>query len=140
MGGWVSKKAKEKADLMKAIQDYLAENKLRLWDFFRNIDKEGTQMVTIEDFRSGLRPLNLPLDKNDLESLINRLDVDKDGKIDYSELLQGHKDFRKKSRKMEHRKPLKTLEEKAALEIIEHVRTMMPADLKLGSMFISKNQ
>ncbi|MGH0122292.1 UNVERIFIED_CONTAM: hypothetical protein FKN15_033309 [Acipenser sinensis] len=55
MGGWVSKKPKEKTDPMKAIQDYLVERKLRLWDFFRNIDKAGTQTVSIQDFRGALQ-------------------------------------------------------------------------------------
>lgn len=36
-------------------QDYLDQHKLRLWDFFRNIDKDGTMRVPVSDFRRAVQ-------------------------------------------------------------------------------------
>ncbi|KAK1171436.1 leucine-rich repeat-containing protein 74A [Acipenser oxyrinchus oxyrinchus] len=139
MGGWVSKKPKEKTDPMKAIQDYLVERKLRLWDFFRNIDKAGTQTVSIQEFRGALQNLHIPLQKNALEELIQRLDVDRNGNIDYSELLQGQKDFLRKSRHVENqRQKVSSSEEKMLSELSLRVKNMIPADLRHDSLHSSK--
>lgn len=37
------------------LQDYLDQRKLRLWDFFRNIDKDGTMRVPVSDFRKAVQ-------------------------------------------------------------------------------------
>lgn len=36
-------------------KDYLDQRKLRLWDFFRNIDKDGTMRVPVADFRKAVQ-------------------------------------------------------------------------------------
>lgn len=37
------------------MKDYLDDHKLRLWDFFRNIDKDGTMRVPVADFRRAMQ-------------------------------------------------------------------------------------
>jgi len=37
------------------VKDYLDQRKLRLWDFFRNIDKDGTMRVPAADFRKAVQ-------------------------------------------------------------------------------------
>lgn len=37
------------------FKDYLDQRKLRLWDFFRNIDKDGTMRVPVADFRKAVQ-------------------------------------------------------------------------------------
>lgn len=37
------------------FKDYLDDHKLRLWDFFRNIDKDGTMRVPVADFRRAMQ-------------------------------------------------------------------------------------
>lgn len=37
------------------LQDYLDQRKLRLWDFFRNIDKDGTMHVPVSEFRKAVQ-------------------------------------------------------------------------------------
>lgn len=41
--------------LQSFLKDYLDERKLRLWDFFRNIDKDGTMRVPVADFRRAVQ-------------------------------------------------------------------------------------
>lgn len=44
-----------KYHLQSFLKDYLDERKLRLWDFFRNIDKDGTMRVPVADFRRAVQ-------------------------------------------------------------------------------------
>ncbi|TDG98735.1 hypothetical protein EPR50_G00203730 [Perca flavescens] len=55
VGGFIAKKPPKRVDPMKVIQDYLDQRKLRLWDFFRNIDKDGTMRVPVADFRKAVQ-------------------------------------------------------------------------------------
>ncbi len=84
VGGFIAKKPSKRVDPMKVIQvnslhstwlhfsslrvshyvcwiaflkDYLDQRKLRLWDFFRNIDKDGTMRVPVVDFRKAVQVL-----------------------------------------------------------------------------------
>lgn len=41
--------------LMFFFKDYLDSRKLRLWDFFRNIDKDSTMRVPVTDFRKAVQ-------------------------------------------------------------------------------------
>ncbi|MCJ8736665.1 hypothetical protein PDJAM_G00015160 [Pangasius djambal] len=55
VGGFIAKKPPKRRDPMKVIQDYLDQRKLRLWDFFRNIDKDGTMHVPVSEFRKAVQ-------------------------------------------------------------------------------------
>jgi hypothetical protein len=44
--------------LFFSLKDYLDERKLRLWDFFRKIDKDGTMRVPVADFRKAVQVSN----------------------------------------------------------------------------------
>ncbi|KAI5618851.1 leucine-rich repeat-containing protein 74A isoform X2 [Silurus asotus] len=55
VGGFLAKKPPKRRDPMKVIQDYLDQRKLRLWDFFRNIDKDGTMHVPVSEFRKAVQ-------------------------------------------------------------------------------------
>uniref|UniRef100_S4RIY7 Leucine rich repeat containing 74A n=1 Tax=Petromyzon marinus TaxID=7757 RepID=S4RIY7_PETMA len=87
VGGPLARKPKPRTDPMKLIQDYLVEHKLRLWDFFRSADKEGTMKISSDDFRRAVQHLSIPLDKHHLDELMLKLERDKDGRIDYSYLI-----------------------------------------------------
>uniref|UniRef100_A0A673K4C7 Leucine rich repeat containing 74A n=1 Tax=Sinocyclocheilus rhinocerous TaxID=307959 RepID=A0A673K4C7_9TELE len=73
VGGFIAKKPCKRVNPMKVIQDYLDQRKLRLWDFFRNIDKDGTMRVPVVDFRKAVQ----------IEQLTQRLDRDRTGIVDY---------------------------------------------------------
>uniref|UniRef100_A0A671U2V8 Leucine rich repeat containing 74A n=1 Tax=Sparus aurata TaxID=8175 RepID=A0A671U2V8_SPAAU len=83
VGGFIAKKPPKRVDPMKVIQDYLDQRKLRLWDFFRNIDKDGTMRVPVADFRKAVQQSSIPLDRYQIEELIQRLDRDRTGMVDY---------------------------------------------------------
>ncbi|XP_076128036.1 uncharacterized protein LOC143109264 [Alosa pseudoharengus] len=72
-----------KVDAMKVIQHFLEGRKQCLIDFFKNIDKEGTMRVHASDLRKAIQQAKMPLDSFNIEVLIQKLDVDKTGLIDY---------------------------------------------------------
>ncbi|CAL8286425.1 unnamed protein product [Lota lota] len=88
VGGFIAKKPPKRLDPMKVIQDYLDQRKLRLWDFFRNIDKDGTMRVPVADFRKAVQQSSIPLDRYQIEELIQRLDRERTGMVDYSRQKQ----------------------------------------------------
>ncbi|XP_059908232.1 leucine-rich repeat-containing protein 74A [Gadus macrocephalus] len=107
VGGFIAKKPPKRLDPMKVIQDYLDQRKLRLWDFFRNIDKDGTMRVPVGDFRKAVQQSSIPLDRYQIEELIQRLDRERTGMVDYRGLAdtrkQMMKDHRRQLRKTESR-------------------------------------
>ncbi|XP_047467438.1 leucine-rich repeat-containing protein 74A-like [Mugil cephalus] len=111
VGGFIAKKPPKRIDPMKVIQDYLDHRKLRLWDFFRNIDKDGTMRVPVADFRRAVQQSSIPLDRYQIEELIQRLDRDRTGMVDY----RGLADTRKQMMR-DHRRQLKKFESRQKKE------------------------
>ncbi|XP_062862808.1 leucine-rich repeat-containing protein 74A [Trichomycterus rosablanca] len=107
VGGFIAKKPPKRPDPMKVIQDYLDQRKLRLWDFFRNIDKDGTMRVPVTEFRKAVQQSSIPLDKFQIEQLIQKLDRERTGIVDYRGLADTRKqmmrDHRRQLRKVESR-------------------------------------
>ncbi|XP_060118211.1 leucine-rich repeat-containing protein 74A [Heteronotia binoei] len=85
VGGHITKKQEHHPDPMKVIQNYLDKNKLRLWDFFRKMDKEGNMKIPVSEFRKAMmQQSNIPLDRIQVSELIRKLDSGKTGQVDYS--------------------------------------------------------
>uniref|UniRef100_A0A8D0HDT9 Leucine rich repeat containing 74A n=1 Tax=Sphenodon punctatus TaxID=8508 RepID=A0A8D0HDT9_SPHPU len=84
VGGFISKKPEQRPDPMKLIQNYLDEHKLRLWDFFRNMDKDGSMKIPVAEFRKAmLQQSKIPLDRAQIGELVHKLDRDRTGIVDY---------------------------------------------------------
>ncbi|XP_019742709.1 uncharacterized protein LOC109526105 isoform X3 [Hippocampus comes] len=81
------------------ISDYLNQHKLRLWDFFRNIDKDATMRVPVIDFRNAIQQSSVPLDRFQIEELIQRLDRDRTGMVDYRGLVDTRKQMMQNHRR-----------------------------------------
>ncbi|XP_019742708.1 leucine-rich repeat-containing protein 74A-like isoform X2 [Hippocampus comes] len=99
VGGFIAKKPLKRIDPMKVIQDYLNQHKLRLWDFFRNIDKDATMRVPVIDFRNAIQQSSVPLDRFQIEELIQRLDRDRTGMVDYRGLVDTRKQMMQNHRR-----------------------------------------
>ncbi|CAL9686581.1 unnamed protein product [Knipowitschia caucasica] len=138
VGGFIAKKPPKRIDPMKVIQDYLDERKLRLWDFFRNIDKDGTMRVPVAEFRKAVQQSTIPLDRYQIEELIQRLDRDKTGIVDY----RGLADTRKQMMR-DHRRHLKKVESRQKKEkqksdrILKTFQTAVEANTPHESMVMS---
>ncbi|KAA0711545.1 Leucine-rich repeat-containing protein 74A [Triplophysa tibetana] len=148
VGGFIAKKPRKRTDPMKIIQDYLDQRKLRLWDFFRHIDKDGTMRVSVVDFRKAVQQSSIPLEKFQIEELIQRLDRDGTGIVDYSLLTdrflysRGLADTRKQMMR-DHRRQLRKVESRQKKEkqksdrILKTFESAVEAVTPRGSMIIS---
>lgn len=71
----------------------------RLMDLFAALDKDGSKSLDHNEIRTGLRMVNIPLSDKCIEILIQKLDVDGDGEIDFGELMAAQTHHRKKMSK-----------------------------------------
>ncbi|KFV39319.1 Uncharacterized protein C14orf166B [Tyto alba] len=68
----------------KVIQNYLKEHNLQLWDFFRNIDRDGSMKIPVAAFRRAmLQQQNIPLNRVQIGELVRKLDQNRTGVVDY---------------------------------------------------------
>ncbi|KAI8519964.1 Leucine-rich repeat-containing protein 74A [Branchiostoma belcheri] len=107
-------------DPRRIFQDYILRNHLRVSDVFRRFDKKQNMVITVDEFRAGMKESNIIMEPWQLERLIQQLDSDGDGLIDYSDLLEGqrklvHKERRQLKRKLTKKK-IKVDEKKQVLE------------------------
>ncbi|XP_028922615.1 leucine-rich repeat-containing protein 74A isoform X1 [Ornithorhynchus anatinus] len=87
VGGQISKKPNLQPDPMVLIKNYLDEHKLKLWDFFKDMDKKGNMKIPVTDFQKALTQQHkIPLDQVQISALIKKLDWDHTGMVDYSHL------------------------------------------------------
>ncbi|XP_044291738.1 leucine-rich repeat-containing protein 74A [Varanus komodoensis] len=85
VGGSISKKLEQLPDPMKLIQNYLDDHKLRLWDFFRNMDKYGNMKIPVAEFRRAMMlQTKIPLNREQVAELVHKLDQNRTGYVDYS--------------------------------------------------------
>jgi len=78
------KKMKPKVDPMTMLRQYMEQQGLRLVDFFNKLDTDGSMSLSREEFRDGILMAGIPMTENEIESLLNVLDKDGDGEINYS--------------------------------------------------------
>ncbi|XP_041357811.1 leucine-rich repeat-containing protein 74A-like [Gigantopelta aegis] len=69
---------------------------LRLTDLFSMMDKDGSKTLTRAEIKQGLLECNIPLSAKALDVMIEKLDQDGDGEIDYGELMSAHSAHRRK--------------------------------------------
>ncbi|KAF1562255.1 Leucine-rich repeat-containing protein 74A, partial [Eudyptes chrysocome] len=82
--GCITKIPKQHPNPMKVIQNYLKEHNLRLWDFFRNIDKDGNMKIPVAAFqRAMMQQSSIPLDRVQIGELVRKLDRNRTGVVDY---------------------------------------------------------
>ncbi|EDO36359.1 predicted protein [Nematostella vectensis] len=69
------------------LRNYLAREHVRVVDLFRRLDKDQSMQVSVREFVEGLRKSDVGLTAFEVEKIIESLDVDDDGEIDYSEFV-----------------------------------------------------
>ena len=67
--------------------EYIELKGLRVVDLFRQLDKDNSKKVSRAEFMVGAKKAGIPVTRRQLQKLVNILDVDGDGNIDYSEMV-----------------------------------------------------
>nr|XP_054757944.1 leucine-rich repeat-containing protein 74A-like [Lytechinus pictus] len=88
--GQFEKPPEKEPDPIKMLKDFISANNLRVWDLFKAYDKDKSLTVTREEFKKGLVSSGLQMKPHLLNRLVETLDKDGDGEIDYGELKIGH--------------------------------------------------
>ncbi|XP_062896904.1 leucine-rich repeat-containing protein 74A [Mobula hypostoma] len=141
VGGFVSGGRTHRLDPMKVIQNYLDKRKLRLSDFFRNMDKAGNMSVPVSDFRRALQQFNIPLDLIQVEELINKLDKENTGAIDYRNLVDTRKQMIQEHREQLRKEDSRQRKEKQKMQrVLMTFRNAIKAVTPRGSTVISSSQ
>ncbi|CAD5122035.1 DgyrCDS10488 [Dimorphilus gyrociliatus] len=91
-------------DPMTKLQNFAKKKKFRLVDLFRQFDKDCSWSVSHEEFRLGIKASGIEMSEADICKLLDRLDADGDGEVDYGELLFGDSEHRKFKRDIEKTK------------------------------------
>ncbi|XP_064612772.1 leucine-rich repeat-containing protein 74B-like isoform X1 [Liolophura sinensis] len=95
------KKSKVKLHPMLKLRNYIDRHNIRMIDFFNKFDKDGSLSVSREEFVHGLEDIGIQLTDEEVEILVNEMDRDGDGEINYSELVIGQRDFMEKEEQLQ---------------------------------------
>ena len=76
---------RKKKQLIYILKKYVEDKNYRVVDLFNQFDKDKSMSVTREEFRIGLKSIGVPMTDAQLTDLIDILDEDGDGEIDYGE-------------------------------------------------------
>lgn len=87
IGGY--KRPKEMPPGMRILLNFVQDNRLRLVDWFNQFDKDHSGGISRDEFKTGLRETGLVMTQRQLDRLIDFIDINNDGEIEYSELLRG---------------------------------------------------
>merc|ERR1711974_275535 len=77
------------------LMEFCRLQNLRLVDMFKSIDTDGSQALSYQEFQEGLEKVNIPLPTESLQTLLRFLDRDGDGYVDFKELMEGQREYKK---------------------------------------------
>lgn len=92
-------KPKARPTPMKILKNYIEDNQMRLLDLFNTLDKDKSMNITVKEFADGLKETGIDMNYFELYKLIEGLDRNKDGEINYSELVMGSLEQQMEDRK-----------------------------------------
>merc|ERR1712154_630456 len=77
-----------------AVHDYLIASDQRLYEAFRDLDDDEDGKIKISQLKAKIKQMDLYGKADELLKIIDAVDLDKDGTIDYEEFLRAlHPDF-----------------------------------------------
>lgn len=82
-----ARKKEDEPDPGTLLRNYIAKENVLIVDLFRKLDRDGSMQVSVKEFAEGLQKSNVGLTQFELDKIIDMLDADKDGEIDYSEFV-----------------------------------------------------
>ncbi|WAR18831.1 LR74A-like protein [Mya arenaria] len=80
------------------LKKYVKSAGYRLVDLFRDLDKDGSCTISYDELEGGLKMANVKITQSEIAFLMQTLDLDGDGMIDFSEWLAGDKEYRRQLR------------------------------------------
>ncbi|CAL1542617.1 unnamed protein product [Lymnaea stagnalis] len=85
-------------DPFTKLKEWVEKAGYRLIDLLRHFDKDQSMTISPEELRHGIAATNIPITHDQLQILVDRLDKDGDGEIDFRELIEEDRKHRKEKR------------------------------------------
>lgn len=70
------------------VENYIRAQDINLGSVFAILDSDGNKSITVNEFRSKIKALHIPMEDDEVYALYAALDANKDGNIDYGELVE----------------------------------------------------
>ena len=86
----LAKAARRHRDVLELVRDKIEAKSSRLTSVFRYFDANHDSMVSYTEFRQGLQNLGVVLSDQDFTTLVQTVDVDGQGTVDYNEFACVH--------------------------------------------------
>nr|XP_011456611.2 leucine-rich repeat-containing protein 74A isoform X3 [Crassostrea gigas]XP_034299847.1 leucine-rich repeat-containing protein 74A isoform X3 [Crassostrea gigas] len=99
-------------DAVYELYKYMSEHNYRVIDLMKWLDKDGSMSVSRDEFKRGMMTAEVPLTEHQLDVMLDKLDMDGDGEVDFSELLIGERAFRRQLRRKQEREKAARKEKK----------------------------
>lgn len=74
------------SDPVDILQNFLEKKRVRLLDLFKSFDKDQSWKISPEEFRKGVNGAGLKFTKRQMVTLMEKLDFDDDGQVNYQKL------------------------------------------------------
>ncbi|XP_013388764.1 leucine-rich repeat-containing protein 74A isoform X3 [Lingula anatina] len=105
-GGFKRRTVKEKEverpkEPLQILLDFVQEKGINLMELFSQFDEDNSWSVSRDEFKQGMKNAKIPLTNAQMEELLDSLDKDGDGEVDFGELMFGSKEFEDKQRERE---------------------------------------
>lgn len=82
-GTEIKKKSKVPLHPLRKLKNYIDKHQIKLIDLFNKFDIDGSLSVTKAQFIQGIQDLGLKLTSDEFQVLVDELDADRDGEINY---------------------------------------------------------
>ncbi|XP_071084475.1 leucine-rich repeat-containing protein 74A-like [Haliotis cracherodii] len=83
---------------MTVLFEFARQQNFRILDMFTTLDSDKSGTLTKQEFEEGLIKVNIPIPNVALRLLLNKMDLNNDGVVDYGELVFGHREYKRKVR------------------------------------------
>ena len=74
---------------VREIEDIIGEDRLRIMDVFKRFDRDHDGLLSRKEVYDGLIAAGIPLEPRQVNKLVDYMDKDQDGMIDFSEFSRG---------------------------------------------------
>ncbi|XP_045206313.2 leucine-rich repeat-containing protein 74B-like [Mercenaria mercenaria] len=82
------------------LMEFMRLQKLRLVDLFHQMDTDKSKGISVQEFQEGLKAVDIPLKMKTLEKFVRACDLDKNGEIEYVELVEASKRHKEEIRRL----------------------------------------
>ncbi|XP_060565697.1 leucine-rich repeat-containing protein 74B-like [Ruditapes philippinarum] len=103
---------------------------LRLIDLMKNLDKDNSDTLSREELNRGLSEIDVPLSRRSLDILMEKLDINKDGQVDFMELMTKYKEHVRRVTKLQREADV-DLKHYKHFDKLEQLREMVRLRLSL---------